>query len=302
MSYDRDPKLIAFKPRHFASYISYTTLTVANRSRIPLKMAKTAKTNKELSAPRRKRKLLNDVQQTQHDQDRPTKKRNLTAAERARSLRTSKFFPFLRLPPELRNRIYEFALIDPLGREITTKTKDFRSVVRSRRRGARKALPALTPALLATCKQVHDEAIDYLYSQKLSFNDHFALQDFLATLGPRYVQRLRHIRIMRELVGWRRSGALTMLAGAGATKLTCLEFDFVFGFSPYPAELAHHLCRILHFWLSAYGRAQGNPKAGLNIIRLSGEDFGKAKASTLADGDGTDERTFWRTVSDLNGE
>lgn len=65
--------------------------------------------------------------------------------------------PLLKLPPELRNRIYRYAIVqdEPIDVAETTKKKE--------------------PALLATCKEIREQALKMFYHE----NTFYCLANFL---------------------------------------------------------------------------------------------------------------------------
>lgn len=101
-------------------------------------------------------------------------------------------FPFLLLPPELRNRIYEFALVPSSYVCITA----LRSVNSKK--------PDLGVHLLRACRQINKEGADVLYSKTnfyfrsfrwgLAF-DTFTLSQALGRLGSDTVRLIRHFTL-----------------------------------------------------------------------------------------------------------
>ncbi|KAF2826002.1 hypothetical protein CC86DRAFT_370828 [Ophiobolus disseminans] len=99
----------------------------------------------------------------------PTERRILFADHKPHSQHLS---PIFRLPAELRNQIYE-ALLCP----CTPHIKDL-----SKRDTHVSSPPDLHPAILSTCRRIHDEATDLLYKTHI-FHAHPSLLSSLPHLG-----------------------------------------------------------------------------------------------------------------------
>ena len=89
---------------------------------------------------------------------------------------------FLGLPRELRDRIYEFAL-------VSTSRLPVQVFSNQPITSTPKATPTLSPALLSTCRQVYAEAIDVLYT----------LNTFYAVVRMHPHHALRHVEVCRAL-------------------------------------------------------------------------------------------------------
>jgi len=215
----------------------------------------------------------------------------------ARTARDTKPFPFMDLPPELRDMIYDMVLTDPNGASLVSKTKACRRTVRRGRIYSsddgtywygRRRLPSqgaednaskttsLVPNILALSKQIRDEAINYLYNQDFIFEDTVALHRFLATIGHRNQQRLLNIEIKAFASGRRtipvNHCAFALLAGA--TNLKSLKIGHhQGGYYRSPVNHAQGLYRTTHFFLEAYGDVHGRRDAGVDIIELPDDDF-----------------------------
>lgn len=138
-------------------------------------------------------------------------------------------FRFLDLSAELRNRIYEFALVEPSELTLVARTKNYRRGIirgaidvaenprhygkkyryryydwRSEGQGNDESEEpknderSLIPNLLAVNRQIRDEASSYLYKQELILEDTNALHIFLACIGPSNRELLTNVTIR----GW----------------------------------------------------------------------------------------------------
>jgi hypothetical protein len=134
-------------------------------------------------------------------------------------LKVPVYFRFLDLPPELRDMIYDLALLDPSGISLVSRIKDNRRTVRrgavydassydyryfygrhrSLKSGAQQVAVRqnpIIPRFLRVNKQIYAEGINFLYGQDFYFEDMLALQYFLATIG-RNTSRLTSLTIKK---------------------------------------------------------------------------------------------------------
>jgi hypothetical protein len=195
----------------------------------------------------------------------------------------------MKLPPELRDVIYEMALVDDNGIFLTTWTKGYRRTVirctydpdewmlrkdESKQRGV--ASNELVPNLLAVSKQIHHEAVNMLYGQDLMFRDSDALHRFLTIIGPRNQQRLLSVDIKQLCQGKikRTLNHCAFMSLTTATKLKALYLG-IDDFSQYTCAktLARGLFCIAHFFLEAYGATHGRKDAAVDVIQLDDEIF-----------------------------
>lgn len=209
-----------------------------------------------------------------------------------------KRFRFLDLPAELRDMIYELTLTDANGvgivatqaghRHIAIRGKVFTeqdleyrrySRFKQAKEGAAELAPISTyfvPALLAVNKQINAEGINYLYGQDFIFKDTTALHSFLAPIGTRNQQRLTNIEIM----SWGHTGvakgnnhaAFTMLAGATNLKSLKLMCDVSY-WSNNPVRVANRVFGEAHWFLEAYGAANGRKDAAVDILEVDDSSF-----------------------------
>jgi hypothetical protein len=153
--------------------------------------------------------------------------KKLKAQPTKEKLPKSKIFPFMSLPAELRNRIYEIALQDQdhhinsrmhyhrrIAYRISVrefKTLNINYPNRSCWKRWRTPLPTkcaatgeeildpvcvqLAPVLLRVSRQIYHEAIFYLYSSPIVCLDMQALHAFLTMIGPRRRAMLRDVEV-----------------------------------------------------------------------------------------------------------
>lgn len=193
--------------------------------------------------------------------------------------------------------IYELTLTDPNGVGIVAGQAGHRHVAvrgevyanhdfeyrpyytRRPKHGAVELAPISTtfvPALLAVNRQINAEGINYLYGQDFVFKDTTALHSFLAPIGTRNQQRLENIEVM----AWGRSGvskgnnhaALTLLAGATNLKSLKLMCDVSY-WSNNPTRIANRVFADGHWFLEAYGAANGRKDAAVDILEMDPSNF-----------------------------
>ncbi|OTA32549.1 hypothetical protein BTJ68_06780 [Hortaea werneckii EXF-2000] len=207
-------------------------------------------------------------------------------------------FPFMELPPEIRDLIYEFALTDSTDMAIVAHIQNKRRTVARRAIHGNTLISAprntkkrkrskqttndgepcgLAPALLAVSKQLHTEAVGFLYHQPLIFEEPHALHSFLAGIGS-------HREYIRDVVlqhwGYRRGTKNAMNFAAFpllglCTNLKSLTFESAIGLrtrlNAQPEKVAELVYRNMHFFLEAYGAAKGRRDAAVDVIVLGEE-------------------------------
>ncbi|KAF2472720.1 uncharacterized protein BDR25DRAFT_341597 [Lindgomyces ingoldianus] len=258
-----------------------------------------------------------------------------------------KIFPFMSLPAELRNRIYEECLPDMTRtteehRDGDTESKPsiwFYEKQKSYKRTVEQILASddekllqhawtsysnflqrgttssgrlrpvrltedsdaeddvlvdlkpkrLALSILAVSKTIYAEAAPMLYSQILVFTDTSALMAFASQLSSMTARLLRHIKVQlwistrsRKSTGF---SAMAMLAAKGATELETMHINCSIGhFWSYswrdksreqkvPKRVARKVYRECYLWLEAVGRAKGDLRAGVEVLRLCETNF-----------------------------
>lgn len=226
---------------------------------------------------------------------RTAKQRNRLAPEKPKTSKPQKPFPFLLLPAELRDYIYELALTNKNGITLASSTKAFRRIVVRREidtvdRGHwtgvihnsedNDSMPkhenSLSPNLLAVNKQVHAEAAAWLYQQPLIVEDTMALHTFIASIGPASRQRITELRVKGWGVGRGTHKAMNVAALTGladCTNLKKLYFDCDIGYSRRDRDLARQLYRDGHYFFERFGAVNGRRDAILDVLRLSDPNF-----------------------------
>lgn len=236
---------------------------------------------------------LDDLEYSDTESDFESPQAKKPKARTTKPLPKRKIFPFLDLPAEIRNTIYNYALYDPSGINfVGTYQKKRRVAARvsaeyasnasgryyspTSKRVVEDVLDAdgdhtsLVPSLLAVNKQIYSEGIDILYGNQLTFIDSFALYSFLINLGPTRAQRLKKLRIL----GWLHSRGLKVYnnacfaALAWATNLTSLVVHVRINKYCSPRRGADQFYRDAFPWLEAVGAAKGKRDAALDVVML----------------------------------
>ncbi|KAI7226869.1 hypothetical protein KC330_g8646 [Hortaea werneckii] len=194
---------------------------------------------------------------------------------RKRSLKNIKPFPLMELPPEIRDLIYEFALTDSTGTAIVAHIQNKRRVASRRRERVRSPRCVLVPALLAVSKQLHKEAVGFLYQSPLIFKDPHALHSFLAGIGSHRAY-VRDVLLQQWGYGRGTKNAMNYAAFpllGLCTNLSSLTIEKGIGLRTQPEKIAELVYRNTHFFLEAYGMAKGRKDAAVDVIVLDAPSY-----------------------------
>lgn len=132
----------------------------------------------------------------------------------------------------------------------------------------------LVPNLLAVNRQIRDEASSILYKQEIILEDTTALHTFIAQIGPYNRELLSDVTIK----GWgsgrgvhkgHNFAALTILSTC--TNLKTLFIDCTVGWSRPPKQLARQIFRDGHYFLEAFGVANGRYDAAIDVLTFAEE-------------------------------
>ncbi|KAH7371230.1 hypothetical protein BKA66DRAFT_572967 [Pyrenochaeta sp. MPI-SDFR-AT-0127] len=222
------------------------------------------------------------------------KKRKASPA--SRPLPKHKVFPFMKLPAEIRNMIYTYALTDPASINLvatfkhrrrtvervsfdllTNVSKSYYSTSRlnDQVRAQYKRPKSLAPSLLAVSKQIHSEARDMLYSNEFIFAGTFALYAFLINLGPSGSKHLKTIR----LLSWEYGRGMKAYNHAcfavlvWATNITSFYIDTSIGWYRNPKTCAEQIYRDAFPWLEAVARTTGKADGAIDVLKCKIESF-----------------------------
>lgn len=177
----------------------------------------------------------------------------------------------LDFPPELRNTIYEYALNDS-GNILIFDCKESGSSFPRRSRAYRRhdllhSHSRLSPALLATCKQVYTEAIGHLYDQEITFGNSYSLRSFLLHIGPGNRKLVTHIRIS-DFYCFPLKPQLPLLASA--TNIKAIRVDFILkGSRQSDEDAAKCVWSQLRVFFKEYGRVQGRADPALHVFKFA---------------------------------
>ncbi|KAF2189499.1 hypothetical protein K469DRAFT_747577 [Zopfia rhizophila CBS 207.26] len=225
----------------------------------------------------------------------PIRKKEAKVNTRTKKSPNKTPFPFLKLPGEIRNSIYEYALVDPKyaiaidgpGERLLLKrgdkhangysTTDAKNYTKGR--PLKWALNyRLCPQFLRVCRQIHIEAAPMLYAgNHFLFLDTFAMNNFLA----RYQGMIHHIRrVSLFYIGSRNSisttrSAFAKLIDAINLEALVLEIGFLRSLprrSWYQNAFiaAENFYHVAHPWLWAIAGRKGGKSTALDLIFFPG--------------------------------
>ena len=121
----------------------------------------------------------------------------------SRKQKPIKTFPFLALPPEIRNNVYKLLLTRPLKEPIelpqpTSKAAKARSATIRKCKTAqqRRIHKQLFLEILATCRRIHDEASGIIYGCNVfQYRPHLGYVNVTPMLPTRHLQLIKHVKL-----------------------------------------------------------------------------------------------------------
>lgn len=134
----------------------------------------------------------------------------------------------------------------------------------------------LIPQLLAVSKQIHSEAVGYLYKQRIILEDTMALHTFLAAIGQLNQLILSNVVVKDWGCGRGTHKAMNVAALtslATCTNLQKLHLDCKIGHQRTPKQLARQIFRDGHYFLEAFGATNGQKDAAVNVLELNDCNF-----------------------------
>ncbi|KAL9003105.1 MAG: hypothetical protein Q9188_004010 [Gyalolechia gomerana] len=211
------------------------------------------------------------------------------AAGSTKPLPKKKIFPFTSLPPELKNKIYNYVLTCDHEVPIIWRLRQYRHTAalgdtetfqNFLRRGryrlyspAPKPIlkPSFGPNILLLSRQMHAETSPILYGANVfAFEDTRALHAFCANVGPKNCALLQQLALKH--MGYSKgSKALNNPAFAmlgSAVNLTRLAMDCSIHYSGRGEQIARQFYRDGHHWLEAVASNKGRRDAAVDIIEL----------------------------------
>lgn len=221
----------------------------------------------------------------------------------------------MQLPAEIRNIIYGYALTDPNGINLIAtiehrrrKTARISATLQENVSGlyykskdedeiTQEGRPVpLVPALLAVSKQIYQEGIDVLYSNEFIFSDSFALYSFMINMGTAGAKHMKKIKLRGWLDGRATKGYnhCCFAALIPATNLTSFHIERPSSYYSMPNRIAIQLYRDAFPWLESMGAVKGKLDAGVDVLQLGDDFFGRgwgrrASQPALSDEEKTEE-------------
>ncbi|KAL1626673.1 hypothetical protein SLS54_002836 [Diplodia seriata] len=190
------------------------------------------------------------------------RKRTATVTKRQKKQKKAKadIFRWADLPSEIKNMIYELALIEqqPFEIEVRNTPVHSKNMVRRVRKGPERwlGLPPLALGLLLLNKQTYVEAAPILYSRNVfEFPTMRAAFYFLCPLGPETKTWILSIK-MCDTADYPAWTVPTFYALIGVTNLQCLDI-------PVVPDMKRFFRNTYH-WLEAVGRQRGD-NTSLNL-------------------------------------
>lgn len=232
-----------------------------------------------------------------HQPDSLQKTKTSGEARFAKPLPKRKIFPFMALPPELKNAIYALVLTDVCGIHLASKTKQYRRVVQRvsednlnmhryshswrchnksppSNTGSDVGLANMVPNILLLNREICNEASPVLYAGNCFIvEDTTALHAFLANIGAKNRGLLADVTVK----GWGYTKAhksmnhpgLTMLADTNLARF-CLDCNIIF--HDVTKRVAKQIFRDGFHWIEAMATRNGID-AAVAVIEVSEENL-----------------------------
>ena len=184
-------------------------------------------------------------------------------------VRPAKAFPFLKLPDVVRNRIYKLYLA-PKGIENA-------EIVLEGRRPNKEVFAKMYAdgsknrvALLATTKQITNEALPILYNHTLKFESTATFEDFISTM-PDAMRPLVTKVVFNAWVKTQSRNAMHNLARF--PNLTHLHINSGVFAEGDPTKAAKHFYGEAYKFLEAVGARKSDKQGGMNVISFGKQAF-----------------------------
>lgn len=200
------------------------------------------------------------------------RKRNLKRIEKGRkateALRARVYFRFLDLPAEIRNMIYNYALVaDPFIEIIRVHGPPhiFDGIAKRRPGRSKKAKEMIAPQLLCVCKQINQEARTILYSRN---HFYFGRPGDLSAFFNRYATRINDVHRLSLRLNTAKNaaakGAFSALAHANSLEQVQIIYRMRDGGNVGSSAL--YFYNAAHDWLRTVGLRKGDKKAALKVL------------------------------------
>ncbi|KAF2101016.1 hypothetical protein NA57DRAFT_74609 [Rhizodiscina lignyota] len=207
-----------------------------------------------------------DGEQSEGEVYAPIVKKSRTRTTKAPA--TREHFPFLSLPAELRNMIYDLAF--PVPEDVSL---EYMTHLRRRCARASNFAPGHT-GLLRVNRQIFAEAAPLLYRANFVFDDMKAMFQFLVNIGPcksQFIQRII-IQDLRSTSDLNCHAAFTLLRGLPNLRDLVLSYPYISTESSLyrsPSALATRFYSIAAHWMEEVARKSGRYDAAVDIIDIS---------------------------------
>ncbi|KAI4181390.1 MAG: hypothetical protein L6R41_006652 [Letrouitia leprolyta] len=222
------------------------------------------------------------------------KKVKLSAPSKpAKPLLKKQIFPFTSLPPELKNKIYEYVLTSEHEVPIVWKLRQYRHIAvlgdtdsfqAFLRRGRYSYLskpakqvqtPSFGPSILRLNRQFYAETLPILYgANTFAFENTHAMLAFCACIKPKNCALLRQVSLKH--MGYSKGTKALNNPGfaqlASAVNLTRLIMDCSIHYSGRGDQIARQFYRDAHHWLEAVASNKGRRDAAVEIVELGVEN------------------------------